>query len=45
MGVEGSLKFNDETARELVKDTFNLVGHEMPEQSLEDRLRKKNQQI
>ena len=45
MGISGSLSLKDETAREIVKDVFKFVGHELPEQSLEERLREKNKQI
>ena len=39
IGKEGSLNLTDEAAREVVKDAFKIAGHEMPEQSLEDRIR------
>jgi hypothetical protein len=45
MGMEGSLNLKDETARNLVKDAFKIAGHQLPEQSLEERLKEKNQQI
>ena len=37
--LEGSLSLKDEVARELVKDTFHLVGHQIPEQTLVERMR------
>ena len=39
MGMEGSLNLYDDTARELVKHAYRITKQEMPEQSLEDRLR------
>ena len=39
MGIEGSLNLKDDTARELVKHAYRVTGQEMPEQSLEDRLK------
>jgi len=37
--MERSLNLQDESAREIVKHAFKIVGQEMPEQSLEDRLK------
>ena len=39
MGIESSLNLKDDTARELVKHAYRVTGQEMPEQSLEDRLK------
>jgi len=39
LGVEQSLNLNDETAREIVKHAFRVTGQDMPEQSLENRLK------
>jgi len=39
MGMEGSLNLYDDTARELIKHAYRLTGQEMPEQSLENRLK------
>ena len=35
MGIEGSLNLKDETARELVKESFHAVGEVIPEQTFE----------
>ena len=45
MGVASSLNLKDETAREIVKDAFKIVGEELPEQSLEERMRTRNKQV
>lgn len=45
MGIEASLCLKDETARELVKESFDAVGHAIPKQTFEERFKERHAHV